>query len=542
MLEHGAVVAGYRIERLLGRGGMGHVYLTTQLSLDRRVALKLIAPDLADDGGFRERFVNESRLAASIDHPHVIPVYEADERDGVLFLAMRYVDGPNLKELVGTHGRLEPARAVRIVAQVADALQAAHDRGLVHRDVKPANVLVAGGEGREHAYLTDFGLTKRSASESGLTQTGQWVGTLDYVAPEQLRGEAIDGRADVYALGCVLYEALTGRPPFPRDNDIAKLWAHISDPVPSPRALFPDIPQAIEDVVTRAMDKAPDHRFASAGELGEAAIAGAEGRTTHGARRSVTTVRTRVAPAAPTPSMASHTDAISRRGPGGVASEWVRRWLGPGGALLFVTAVIAFNFLVPEQAVPPDADAPVPEVVSYYAQHQVAGLVGNVLNAVIILPLVGFFISLYARLRRAEGPRATLATTTLVAAQAGVALAILAALLYAAPAFGDPGMARADVIKALWDLGVFVDALSFVGLSVFVSACSVVVLRSAALPRAFGAIGIVLGPLGMLSVLLILLGVGAAQQVRDAVFAVFVIWLCGISVVLLLGEHRSTDA
>src|ERR687895_1723388 len=216
--------AGYRIDRRIGRGGMGVVYLATDLRLERSVALKVLAEDLARQPGFQRRFVGESKLAASLDHPNVIPIYAAGEHQGVLYIAMRFVPGQDLRTLLREEGRLEPERAARIVAQVASALDAAHTHGLVHRDVKPANVLVTGAGEDEHAYLTDFGLTKRSVSESGLTEGGQWVGTVDYVAPEQLKGDAVDGRADVYALGCVLYEALTGEAPFQRENELAKLW------------------------------------------------------------------------------------------------------------------------------------------------------------------------------------------------------------------------------------------------------------------------------------------------------------------------------
>jgi DNA-binding CsgD family transcriptional regulator len=273
-LAQGSVLGDFRIEGAIGRGGMGVVYQAVQLSLGRPVALKLIAPHLADDQDFRERFLRESRLAASIDHPHIVPVYVAGEEEGLHYIAMRFVEGVNLRTAISAEGRLEPARAARLVAQVASALDSAHERGLVHRDVKPANILVARHGGEEHAYLTDFGLTKREASQ-GLTGTGEWVGTIDYVAPEQLRGREVDGRSDVYSLGCVLFECLTGQLPFPRENDMAKMWAHVSDPAPAPTYLAPDVPPELSDVVLRAMAKAPADRFPSAAELARAAAGAA---------------------------------------------------------------------------------------------------------------------------------------------------------------------------------------------------------------------------------------------------------------------------
>ena len=232
-LAPGTVFAGYRIEGIAGRGGMGVVYRATQLTLERRVALKLVTPELADDSEFRERFKRESRLAASIDHPNVITIHEAGEAEGQLYISMRYVEGTDLGALIARGGPLEPRRAAHVVSQVAAALDAAHARGLVHRDIKPANVLIERRDGEEHAYLTDFGLTKRSDARSELTRTGQWVGTLDYAAPEQVAGSSVDARADVYALGCLLYKALAGSAPFGGREDVAKLYAHVNE-APTP--------------------------------------------------------------------------------------------------------------------------------------------------------------------------------------------------------------------------------------------------------------------------------------------------------------------
>ena len=296
MLSTGSVLGDFRIDDEIGRGGMGVVYRATQVSLGRPVALKVISEALSDREGFRERFERESRLAASLDHPNIIPVYAAGEHDGVLFIAMRFVDGTDLRALLVGEGAFDPARAAGVVAQVASALDAAHERGLVHRDVKPANILVAARGGGEHTYLTDFGLTKRTTSDSGLTAAGEWVGTLDYVAPEQLRGESVDGRADVYALGCVLYELLTGEVPFVRDDDIAKLWAHISDPPPSALESAPDTPRPLAAVATRCMQKDPEERFQTAGDMGRAALAAVPGLADTGQRARMAAGRRRRMP------------------------------------------------------------------------------------------------------------------------------------------------------------------------------------------------------------------------------------------------------
>jgi streptogramin lyase/predicted Ser/Thr protein kinase len=260
----GTEVAGYRIEELVGKGGMGSVYLAEHLRLGRRVALKLLAPELADNEKFRDRFLRESKIAASIDHPNIVPVYDADEVDGVLFIAMRYVEGSDLKDVIRAEGRLDATRTAVIIGQIASALDAAHARGLVHRDVKPGNVLLTP---EDHVYVSDFGLTKRALSVSGLTATGQLVGTIDYVAPEHIKGDAVDRRADVYSLGCMVYECLSGHPPYPRDLEVGVLWAHVEEPPPRVTVERPELPVEVDDVVASAMAKDPDERTPAAGEV-----------------------------------------------------------------------------------------------------------------------------------------------------------------------------------------------------------------------------------------------------------------------------------
>jgi streptogramin lyase/predicted Ser/Thr protein kinase len=260
----GTQLAGYRIEGVIGRGGMSVVYLAEHVRLGRKVALKVLAPELAGSERFHDRFLRESKLAASIDHPNIVPIYDADEAEGVLYIAMRYVEGSDLKQAIREEGRLEPLRTSVIVDQVASALDAAHARGLVHRDVKPANVLLTTDD---HAYVSDFGLTKRAVSVSGLTETGQLIGTIDYVAPEQIKGDPVDHRADVYSLGCLLFECLTGHAPYPRDIEVGVLWAHVETPPPTVTEERPDLPPEVDDVVALAMAKDPADRTAAAGDV-----------------------------------------------------------------------------------------------------------------------------------------------------------------------------------------------------------------------------------------------------------------------------------
>ena len=278
----GETIAGYRLEAVAGRGGMGVVYRATQLRLGRTVAFKVIAPDFARHAEYRRRFQREARLAASIEHPNVIPVYEADELEsGELYLAMRWVEGTDLRELLAHEGVLPTVHAARLLAPVARALGAAHARGLVHRDVKPANILIAqGGDADgEHVYLTDFGIARAPDEEPGLTRTGAFVGSLAYAAPERIEGEQGGPAADIYALGCVLFETLTGHAPFNRESELATMRAHLDDPVPSVCAEAAGVPPELDEVVRIALAKAPGQRFASANELALAIETAATGPT-----------------------------------------------------------------------------------------------------------------------------------------------------------------------------------------------------------------------------------------------------------------------
>jgi hypothetical protein len=266
--------AGCRIEAVAGRGGMGVVYRATQLGLDRTVALKLVAPERAADANFRTRFERESRVAAAIEHPNVIPIYGAGEEDGRLYLLMRWVPGTDLQALIRRSGRLDYIHAANIVAQVAAGLDAAHAVGLVHRDIKPANVLLGGQDGLGHVYLSDFGLMLDPSADTRVTDSGEWFGTVDFMAPEQFEGDRPDARTDVYALGCVLNAALTGEPPFARGSVPATILAHLNDPPPRPSATA-GVPPAFDAVVARALAKRSGDRYGSAGELARAALAAA---------------------------------------------------------------------------------------------------------------------------------------------------------------------------------------------------------------------------------------------------------------------------
>jgi serine/threonine protein kinase len=266
--------ASYRVRSVLGRGGMSVVYQAENLRLSSVIALKVLAPELAADDVFRARFLEESRIAASLNHPNVIPIYDMGSQDDLLYIAMRYVSGTDMRQMIKKRGRILPANALFLMSQAARALDAAHRKGLVHRDVKPGNLLIERGSDEadpDHVYLADFGITKHAMSRSGLTSTGQFLGTIDYVAPEQIRGTSVTGQADQYSLGCVLYECLTGRVPFEKDLDAAIIWAHVEETPTMPTILRPELPPEVDDVFGRVLAKRPEERYGSCREFVEAA-------------------------------------------------------------------------------------------------------------------------------------------------------------------------------------------------------------------------------------------------------------------------------
>jgi serine/threonine protein kinase len=258
MLAPGSNFAGYEVESVVGAGGIGILYRARQVRLDRPVALKLVESDVARDPVIRERLRREARMVAALDHPNVVPLYAAGDEDGTVYIVTRWVEGTELGALIQRDGPLEPSRAARTAAQIAAALEVAHEQGLIHRDIKPSNVILTA---EDHVYLTDFGLAKRAGTAVGLTRVDQMLGTVDYVAPEGIEGSEPDARGDVYSLGCVLFEMLTGEAPFAgQGGGMAKMWAQVNAEVPSVRELRPEVPPALEDVMRRAMSKTPEDR------------------------------------------------------------------------------------------------------------------------------------------------------------------------------------------------------------------------------------------------------------------------------------------
>jgi predicted Ser/Thr protein kinase len=277
-LGEGQTFGGYHVIELVGAGGMGLVYRAEQRILGRTVALKVIRPEIAESGDYRSRFLREARFAAAVDHPHVVSVFDTGEQDGRLYLTMQWIDGTDLGTLIEREGRLAPERTVLIGVQVAKALQAVHDAGLVHRDVKPSNVLVRDIGGHDHAYLTDFGIAKAPAAQDSLTRTGWVIGTPGYLSPEQIRGEQPGPRSDLYALGCVVFQALTGQPPFEGDSDLAVRWAQATTPPPPASSLCPALGTRYDAFLARALAVDPEERFMSGSAFAEALQSAHAGR------------------------------------------------------------------------------------------------------------------------------------------------------------------------------------------------------------------------------------------------------------------------
>jgi serine/threonine-protein kinase len=342
-ITQGTLVGGFRIRELLGAGAMGTVYLAESVESGDPVAVKIIAAGPSHDTRFRERFERECALAASLRHPNVVATFTSGETDGHLYLAMEYVDGSDLREILRREAPLDPARALRLLAQVADALDAAHELGLVHRDVKPGNILVTERAGEERALVCDFGLARHVSSVSSLTGDRGFVGTIDYVPPEQIQGNPVDRRSDLYSLGCVLFECLVGAKPFERESELSVVFAHLNDPPPRPTEFRPELPAAWDEFFTKALAKSPDDRFDSCRDLLQAARSASRGNPLPRPRRrrllalAAAIVVVAAVAAGSTIALESGSAHVTRITPNAIdgvslghKTPWYRHLLGPG--------------------------------------------------------------------------------------------------------------------------------------------------------------------------------------------------------------------
>jgi serine/threonine-protein kinase len=388
----GATFAGFRVEKVIGSGAMGEVFLAQDTRAGGRVALKVLRTELTEDERFRQRFEREAAIATSLDHPGVVRTVTAGEVAGRLYLAMEYVDGSNLREILRSEAPLDVKRSLDLVAQVADALDAAHSAGLIHRDVKPANVLVTGCPGEERVLVCDFGLARHVSSVSSLTTDRGFVGTIDYVPPEQIEGRTVDRRADIYSLGCVLYECLTGTKPFERESELAVVFAHLNDPAPTASERRPELPEAFDTVFAKALAKSPDDRFESCRDLVAAARAASHGKPIRRPRRRrplalaaavVVVAAIAAGSTVALESSSAHTKvSITQTAIDGIGlghkAAWYRNRLGPGVASTDKYSKYAeLHFQQPEIATyAPHADDPAVAVTTWYRNYRTAAGIG----------------------------------------------------------------------------------------------------------------------------------------------------------------------
>jgi serine/threonine-protein kinase len=510
-LAPGSTVGRYQLRSRLGGGAMGVVWLAVDPDLERRVALKLIAPALADDPDFRTRFLREARAAAAVDHPHVLPVYEAGTADEQLYLAMRYVPGVDLATRLARSGPLDLEATVRLVDHLAAALAAAHAVGIVHRDLKPGNVLL-GPE--EHAYLADFGLA-RSAASPGLTRPGQLVGTAAYTAPELLTGAEATPASDTYALACLTVEALTGSPPFTGSDELATLYAHAHQPPPDLSARDPDLPSELQAVIDRGLAKDPADRYPDP----LAFAAGLRAAARAGSARTPDPMQSRLHPSAPN-------------------APALTDYLLPGiGGIGFVIALVILTWAFP---VPFTDNQPTePQLVEYYVAQRTAALLAWLINMLALSGYIAFVHGVRNTQRDTGNDR--LAALTWQLGIFGMVLTVLAGVVAIVPAFriaeADPGTAR-----AFWDASTFVDALSFLALAAFVGTASLGGLVTRSMPRLVGYLGVLVAPFALIAGLVVLADFSsvAGGGVRGLSFLAFLLWTGAVAIILIRRHLRLT--
>jgi Protein kinase domain len=514
MPDVGSVVAGYRLDALLGHRGMGVVYSAQHLTLERPAAVKIIQPQMADSPEFRDRFRRESRTAASLEHPNIVPIFDAGEADGVLYIAMRLIAGQDLAARIAEQGPLPAPVAVQITAQVAAALDAAHAAGLVHHDLTPDRVLLP-DDVSNHAYLTGLGVKTDSATMRVRMEAGRTLGGVDFTAPEQLRGETADRRADVYSLGAILYQSLTGRVPFPRDNELATMWAHINDEPPTVTELVPELPAQLDAIIARALAKNPDDRPATAGELAALARAAIEGRVVDLGK------------------VAADTDPGLRAPTSARAPRPSRAWMLPACGIVAVVVYVIGQLLRPPDE--PDANATIQAVKAWAQAHQTGLVVRSAVLLVGATAALGLIAAVSRVIRDANGRHSSRGLATLAVGVSFVVLVVTDQAFLIALAH-ESGSHDLSLIKFIWYADGYLEPAISSLVGFFVAGVAAEARRNGTLSNGVTssglAIGLFAGTANLVFLVLPVTGDSVTNGLLTLVFVIMFGWALVFSVIL----------